>query len=472
VRWAPVVAAFALGGAVAASVFGAAPRVERALFARPAVVVGDLRLEDGDDPRRIVEALAREISAQEAYFATPDGVERARFGEFGLGLDREATLAALVHAVPVPSARERVGALFAPEPEPPMVALEYELDGAEARGFLERLARRLHREPVNARLDIGGHRRVHEAPGRELDVGESLRAIESGERRDLAHFELRFFPVEPAVRSDELAKVDVERVLSSFETDFSKKPRSRIPNIVTAARYLNGVIIAPGEVFSFNHVVGPRTEERGFRNAPVIVADELEPGLGGGVCQVASTVFAAAMLGGLEIVERRSHSRPSGYAPLGLDATVIYPEVDLRLRNPYETPLMLHAFLPNGRALRVELLGRSPPGKIQHFFAAEAPQPFTRRVVVKSDLLPGTVDRRQKGNAGYDGTSTLLMTLADGTRKARTYASKYYPVPEVYWVAEGVDLASLPPLPEGAVGVEVSTEGNPVDGERGDSREP
>ena len=95
-------------------------------------------------------------------------------------------------------------------------------------------------------------------------------------------------------------------VLSSFETDFSHKPRSRIPNIRVAAGYLNGVIVAPGQIFSFNHVVGPRTEERGFRNAPVIVQDELEPGLGGGVCQVASTLFAAAMLGGLEIVERRS----------------------------------------------------------------------------------------------------------------------------------------------------------------------
>jgi vancomycin resistance protein YoaR len=465
------VAAFAFGGACAAGVF-CWPFVERTLFERPAVVVGERRLAADADPRTFVETVAQRVGEREAYFELPDGVEPARFDELGIGLDRDATLAALVRALPVRSASERVRQLFEPEPEPPVVALTYDFDQARARSFLERLAQRLHRDAVNARLDLRGHRRVHEAAGRDLDVGESLRALEHGERGDLAEFVLSFLAVEPGVTSDELAKVDVSRVLASFETDFSKKPRSRVPNIMTAARYLNGFIIGPGEVFSFNHVVGPRTEERGFRNAPVIVADELEPGLGGGVCQVASTVFAAAMLGGLEIVERRSHSRPSGYAPLGLDATVIYPEVDLRLRNPYDTPLMLHAFLPNGRVLRVELLGREPPGKIQHFFAAEAPQPFTRRVVVKSDLLPGTIDRRQKGNAGYDGTSTLLTTLADGTRKARTYPSKYYPVPEVYWVAEGVDLASLPPLPDGAQGVEVSTEGNPVDGERGDSREP
>jgi vancomycin resistance protein YoaR len=467
VRSGLLLAAFALGGLAALSVLWA-PRVERTLFERPAVIVADRRLAPDVDPRVFLEAIAARVAEREAYVAAPEGSERASFGELGIGVDIDTTLVALLRALPERPLCARVASLFEAEPEPPVVALEFELDEARTRGWLGALARRLHRDPENARLDLRGHRRVQEAAGRALDVGATVHAIEVGERCDLARFESSFVPLEPGVTSGELAPVDVQRVLSSFETDFSKKPRSRVPNIRTAARYLNGVIVGPGAVFSFNRAVGPRTEERGFQNAPVIVADELEPGLGGGVCQVASTLFAAAMLGGMEIVERRSHSRPSGYAPLGLDATVIYPEVDLRLRNPYDSPLMIHAFLLNERALRVELLGRDPPGKIEHFFAAEAPQPFTRRVVVKSDLQPGTIDRRQKGNAGYDGTSTLLTTLADGSRSARTYASKYYPVPEVYWVAEGVDLGSLPPLPEGAAGVEVSTEGSPVDGERGD----
>ena len=463
-------AAFALGGSAAALTLLCKPRIERAFFERPTVLVGDQRLPPEADPRVFLQAVAARIATREAYLGAPEGVEAARFGDLGLELDVDSTLVALLHALPRPSTKERFLGLFRAEPEPPVVPVSFELDTGRAREWLTRLGERLHKDPVNARLDLRGHRRVQAAPGRDLDVGATLAQIEHGERRDLARFELAFLPVEPGVKSEELAAVDVQRVLSTFETDFSKKPRSRIPNIATAARYLNGTIIAPGEVFSFNHVVGPRTEERGFRNAPVIVADELEPGLGGGVCQVASTLFAAAMLGGLEIVERRSHSRPSGYAPLGLDATVIYPEVDLRLRNPYDSALMIHAALSSARVIRIELLGREPPGKIEHFFAAEAPQPFTRRVVVKSDLSPGTIDRRQKGNSGYDGVSTLRTTRSDGTRQARTYSSKYYPVPEVFWIAEGVDLASLPPLPKGATGVEVTTEGNPVDGETGDQR--
>jgi hypothetical protein len=325
---------------------------------------------------------------------------------------------------------------------------------------------------VDARLDLAEHRQGPDEPGRELDIDATLAGIESGERRDLAMFQVRFRTLPASVTADSLVAVDVSRVLSSFETDFSKKPRSRVPNIRRAGEYLNGVVIEPGGVLSFNRVVGPRTFERGFRNAPVIVQDELEEGLGGGVCQVASTLFAAAMLGGLEIVTRRSHSRPSGYAPLGLDAVVIYPEVDLRRRNPYALPVIVHATLPDDKRFRVELLGLDPPGKFEHFFGVETREPFVRRIAVKAELRSGSVDRRQEGYAGYEGSSVLRLTQADGLRTSHAYRSQYYPVPEVYWIATDVDPATLPVLPEGARAVELTDETTAIDGERGDAREP
>jgi hypothetical protein len=181
---------------------------------------------------------------------------------------------------------------------------------------------------------------------------------------------------------------------------------------------LNGVVVGPGEVLSFNRSVGPRSAERGFSEAPVIVADELERGLGGGVCQVASTLFGAAMLGGFEIVKRRSHSRPSGYAPLGLDAVVIYDEnVDLQLRNPYESPVIVHAFFRTKGSAR-GVPGREPPGKVQTSPSTNA-LPFTRRVAIKPDL-PRNDRQASKGSQGYDGTSTLVIERPDGTRLART----------------------------------------------------
>jgi hypothetical protein len=153
---------------------------------------------------------------------------------------------------------------------------------------------------------------------------------------------------------------------------------------------------------------------------------------------------------------------------------VIWDEnIDLQLENPYESPVIVHAFLPKQGVIRVELLGREPPGKIEHFFNVRERAPFTRRVTVKADLASGTIDQRQKGSQGYEGSSTLVIQKPDGTRLARTYPSKYWPVPEVFWIASDVPPAALPPLPEGATAEPPRAEGDEANGERDDAeREP
>src|SRR5690606_10983287 len=168
----------------------------------------------------------------------------------------------------------------------------------------------------------------------------------------------------------------------------------------------------------------------------------------------------------LEVEERRSHSRPSGYAPLGLDATVIDGMVDLKLRNPYQTALMVHAYLPSRYTVRVELLGRDPPGEVTHAYAVTEKYDFVRRVASKPFLEPGEHRRRQKGTPGYDVVSIVKIAYADGKVGRHTYRSKYYPVPEVYWIAEGSDPSELPELPEGATHTEHADDTTP-EGEPG-----
>jgi hypothetical protein len=226
-------------------------------------------------------------------------------------------------------------------------------------------------------------------------------------------------------------------------------------NIGKAAEYLNGTVLAPGQVLSFNQIVGPRRIDRGFTWAPVIIDDEMEPGVDGGTCQIASTLHAASVYGALQVVERRSHSRPSGYAPLGLDATVIWGEVDLRVQNPYDSPLIVHAFLPTPKTLRVELLGRDPPGKVTHTYGVMRSHPFYRRVWTKDWLAPGKQIRRQRGIRGYDVISVVKVERPGGQVDERRYFSWYRPVPEVFWVAPGADPNELPELPEGAERVEI-----------------
>lgn len=332
------------------------------------------------------------------------------------------------------------------------IPLSLRVDESRARTTLEGIAHETAREPVNARLDLRQHRRIDDVPGQRLDVPATLAALRRTDLTDLIVLQARVVELEAAVRSEMLGAVDVSEVLSSYETSFAGKAGPRAVNIARAARYLNETVIGPGETLSFNKVVGQRTLQRGFVDAPVIVEDEMEPGVGGGVCQVATTLHAAAVYGNLEIVRRRSHSRPSGYAPLGLDATVIDGEVDLRIRNPYESPLIVHAFLPTKTSIRIELLGREPPGTVRHAYGVTETHPFTRRVKVRPELGPDAVKRTQKGNPGYDVVSYVSLTRADGSMSRRQYRSTYYPVPEVYLVgSDRARVEGLPPLPEGAV---------------------
>lgn len=447
--------AFALGGLFAGVALAALPP-EKGGLELPQAVLLEGREAPRDSSEEFLNGLAERVQEREAFIAFPEGTLSVRFSELGIALDVPATERALRAGTPRTTLLRSVSQRLQERPEIAEVSAVYSFDPDAARDLLTRFAPGLKREPTNARLDLTAHRKIEDQPGRELDIGETVAAIATGERADTAVFEARFIPIQAAVTADALTTVDVSRVLSSFDTDFSKKPRSRIPNIHTAVQYLNGVVLGPNEILSFNRTVGARTYERGFREAPVIVQDELEPGLGGGVCQVATALFAAAVLGGFDIVQRRSHSRPSGYAPLGLDATVIWDEMDLKVRNPYPSPVIVHAFFPSEMVLRVELLGREPPGEIRHHLTVHEKHPFYRRVVVKPELSPDKVDRRQKGNPGYDVSSVVRTTFQDGTTKSRTYSSKYYPVPEVYWIGSAVDPESLPPLPEGATHFELA----------------
>lgn len=404
-----------------------------------------------------LEQRRKELGQREAYLELPEheGTVKTTFTELGIELDVAATLQAVRDHAESGTLTERMARALTARKLETDLPLTWSFDPERAKHSLHRLAPDVWRDPVDARLDLDAHARIDDVPGRELDVEGTLELIATGERDELAVFPIVTKPVTARVTSAMLANVDVSKVLSSFETGFGNTGRGRAVNISNAARYLDGLVIAPGQTISFNQVVGPRTLDRGFVLAPVIKDDELEPGLGGGTCQVASTVHAAAVFGGLEVVQRRSHSRPSGYAPMGLDATVIFGEVDLKLKNPYDSPLIVHAFVTPGSKLRVEFLGREPPGKVEHTYAVVKTYDYYRRVWTKPFIRPGKVIKHQRGIKGYDVVSTVRITYADGHVEERHYFSGYRPVPEVYWVGPGANIDDLPDLPEGATRVEV-----------------
>lgn len=378
--------------------------------------------------------------------------------ELGLELDVPATMTAAKSASfssdhPLASLRRALA-----HATPLDVPLVFRVDAARTRDKLRSLAPEVRREPVNARLDLASRTTIPDVPGAELDVDKTLDDIvkQQNDLRSGDVVPLAEKPITPAITTADLGNIDLSKVLSAQETTFTLwgSGYGRMVNIRNAASKLDGVVLGPGETLSFNQAVGERTLEAGFTLAPEIVDDELQDGVGGGTCQVASTLHAATVFGALEVIERQSHSRPSSYIQPGLDATVAWGKVDLKIRNNRSEPIMIHAFLSKPTALRVELLGATPTAKVDYRYGASGYRDFWRRVTQKNHFAPGKVVRKQKGKRGFHATSIVTTTFADGTQIERMYGSEYRPVPEVFWVGPGFDEAELGELPEGVTRVQ------------------
>lgn len=150
--------------------------------------------------------------------------------------------------------------------------------------------------------------------------------------------------------------------IASYRTSLADRTEAQRHNIRQAVMALDGVVIEPGETFSFNETVGPRLPERGYREAPAYMERNLVTSIGGGICQVSSTMYNAAALSGLAIVERHPHSRRVASVPPGRDATVWYGMADLRFRNSYPNPVRLAVKVAN-EALFVAVWVRRATGQ-------------------------------------------------------------------------------------------------------------
>jgi vancomycin resistance protein YoaR len=147
----------------------------------------------------------------------------------------------------------------------------------------------------------------------------------------------------PNITAKTLSENIVE--IGKFTTTILDQKQSRVNNIEIASECLNNEKILPGEVFSFNDSLGKRTKAKGYEMAPIIIKTENGPqkgsGRGGGICQLSSTLYKAAHLAGMEIIERHSHSKQVGYLPLGQDATVSYGSTDFKFKNNRDYPIMI-----------------------------------------------------------------------------------------------------------------------------------
>ncbi|NUN15641.1 MAG: VanW family protein [Myxococcales bacterium] len=168
--------------------------------------------------------------------------------------------------------------------------------------------------------------------------------------------------------------------LGGYSTRFQDGDEHRNHNITLATGRLDGTTIAPGATFSFNQTVGNRTAEAGYQIARTLSVTGDEPALGGGVCQVSSTLFNALLLADLELIERNAHSRPVHYVPPGRDATVSYGAKDLIFRNPHPFPVHIRGTVAGNRLTFLVTGPESLPYEVQ-LVTEDAEDASPRRVM-------------------------------------------------------------------------------------------
>ncbi|MCZ7683105.1 MAG: VanW family protein [Sandaracinaceae bacterium] len=212
-------------------------------------------------------------------------------------------------------------------------------------------------------------------------------------------------------------------------------------------------MVLPGETFDFNDAVGERSEANGFRPAPVIAGGELVDGVGGGTCQVAGTLHAAAFFAGLPIVERSPHSRPSTYVFMGLDAVVSYPQLDLRFTNDLPFPVAI-GFTVEGGVARAEIRGARTSRMVSFVRRVDELTAYDEREVQDASLPRGVRVLRQRGVPGFRVTRWRIVRDVATNQAIRTRFEDVYPPTTQIWRVGGGG-----PRPEGYVPPEGDTHG-------------
>ena len=236
------------------------------------------------------------------------------------------------------------------------IALTANYDGNLLQKKLDAIAAAVLVQPVNASCEIGANGAIRHLPGKSGKVLDLSSAVETLDKPLKAMqstiVDLPIVEQQPFVRTEDVTNVNA--VLATYTTYYRHGARG--DNIALAAQQLNGVLVRSGAGFSFNDIVGTRTASAGYKNAAVLVNGKAVPGIGGGVCQVSSTLYNAILLAGLNPTVRYSHFLPSTYCPPGLDATVADDLIDFQFTNPLPHNVYLLANA-DGRKITVQVLG-------------------------------------------------------------------------------------------------------------------
>ena len=314
-----------------------------------------------------------------------------------------------------------------------------DIDDSKREEVILNIGNKIFKKPVDAYpiINEDGSVTIKDSEiGRYMDINEAKDLI----NLDILHedkIELPVYKTEPKIYSNYYDGID--KKLGDFETDYSSSVKNRKENIRLAASKFNNMKLNPGDEISFNDVVGEISEKTGFKSATVIVGGEYESGIGGGICQVSTTLYNSLILSDLEITERHNHSRPIHYVDLGTDAAVARGYKDLKFKNNTNNPILILSEA-NGEKLNFKVLGNGSDRDyevkiIPQLLGTVSPGVDT----IYSDALPeGESTVRESGARGYSyKTYKEIIKNGEVVEKKEISKSYYLPKDKVVVVGTG-----------------------------------
>ena len=379
----------------------------------PGLILEGRVLPSSSDPTPEVRQRADAFLDEEVVLQVGLHTERRTRRELGARIDVESASADLLRIGHSESALTNFITQVRARRSLVRVDISASVDDVALRDALTSIALTFDRAPIEPRVEDGV---VIDVPqdGRALDLEESVQRTHRALTEGDVHVVLDVHAVRPSALLPASRALEPV-IISSFVTRYRQRgdegPRAH--NVRTAAEALDGAIIPALGQLSFNARVGERTEAQGYRIAHVIYDGEMIDGIGGGVCQVASTLHAAALLGGLTIARHVPHSRPSTYIPMGLDATVNWPDVDLVIANPLSVPVTVRAVARAG-TMQVDLWARARPREVTWRREVLARTSYEERIVEDPLLGVGESTVTQEGGAGFTIDRVRIMASPQG----------------------------------------------------------
>lgn len=213
---------------------------------------------------------------------------------------------------------------------------------------LDSIYNEIHKEPVDAYYTQNPYKVFPSENG--LDFGISLEEAKQLLQEEKDEYIIPLKILYPNITTNMIGTEAFPDLLSEFSTKYSASNKNRTTNLILAANKINGTVLMPGETFSYNKIVGERTIEAGYKEAPIYVEGRVEDGLGGGICQITTTLYNAVLYANLEVIERSNHQFVPSYANASRDATVVYGAIDFKFKNNRDYPIKITCSVSNGIA--------------------------------------------------------------------------------------------------------------------------